>query len=81
MVRARGTIHTPAKGCSSGTYAALRAAEERRMPRDLTLAQLRSGKPVTVNLFRIPKPFRPDHLNPSDLVTVYPDDRIKPWVC
>lgn len=41
------------------------------------LADLRAGRPATVNAFRIPRRFRPDEINPSDPVTVYPNGRIE----
>lgn len=70
---------------ASGAYAALRPARhtivggkmvERVSPE---LEALRAGRPVTVNLFRVPREFRPDGMSPSDPVTVYPDGRIEPW--
>jgi hypothetical protein len=70
-----------------GVYAALRASEEARYakwpawrgPRNHTVEALRAGRPVTVNLFRVPKEFRPDDISPSAAVTVYPDGRIELW--
>lgn len=41
------------------------------------LADLRAGRPAAVNLFRVPKRYRPDEVNPSSPVVVYPDGRIE----
>lgn len=84
---------TAADATTGVAYAALLASEERRQAGGQhvlvgdqlslrrhdhpTLAALRAGQPVMVNMFRVPKAFRPDDINPSSPVTVYPDGRIE----
>lgn len=83
---------TAADRPNGGAYAAVLAGEEHRQtgrrvlirtemratdaPAPLLVA-LRAGQPVTVNLFRVPKAFRPDDINPSSPVVVYPNGRIE----
>jgi len=75
----------------SGAYAALLAREGDRQTRHTIvggemverpnplLESLRAGKLVTVNLFKVPKQFRPENVNLSMPVDVHPDDRIELW--